>query len=258
MDSQALIDSLPTYTVSSAGTPDAVAPLALRSAALTVPLLARLAAQSVPPLQAAPIATFVHTEAARRAAVELKSLLDGYGSDKASSHDYHHLYGAILQDRTAVHAVLEIGLGTNNEDVVSNMGQRGRPGASLRAWRDFLPLAHVYGADVDRRVLFEEERIRTFHVDQLEQGTFDELGREVPADLDLIIDDGLHTPGANLATLLFALPRLKHGGVFVVEDVHPAHHPVWQVVSALLPPDRYKCFLALAAHGTLFAAQRLA
>jgi hypothetical protein len=257
MNSQELIDALPTFTVSSAGTPEAIAPLALQSAAMTLPLLAGLASHAVPPLQPAPVDTFVHTDAARQAGARLKSLLDRYGSDKASPHEYHHLYGAILHDPAAVTAVLEIGLGTNHEDVVSNMGQGGRPGASLRAFRDFLPGAQVYGADVDRRVLFDEERIRTFHVDQLDQRTFDDLGREVGAEFDLVIDDGLHTPGANLATLLFALPRLKAGGVFVVEDVHAAHYPVWQVVAALLPASRYKCFLVLAGYGSLFAVQRL-
>jgi hypothetical protein len=258
MNSQELINALPTFAVSSAGTVDAIAPLVLQSAAQTIPLLAQLAAQAVAPLEPAPVETFVHTDAARQAGAQLKALLDRYGSDKASQHEYHHLYGSILQSPSTITALLEIGLGTNNEDVVSNMGRTGRPGASLRAFRDFLPNAQIYGADVDPRVLFEEERIRTFHVDQLQAHTMDELARHVAPEFDLIIDDGLHTPGANLATLLFALPRLKPTGVFVVEDVDPGHFPVWQVTAALLLASQYKCFLATACCGSLFAVQRVA
>ena len=40
------------------------------------------------------------------------------------------------------------------------------PGASLRAWRDFFPNATILGADLDREVLFEEERITTGYMDQ--------------------------------------------------------------------------------------------
>jgi hypothetical protein len=62
--------------------------------------------------------------------------------------------------------LLEIGLGTNNTDVVSNMGSEGVPDASLRAFRDYLPNARIYGAGIDKRILFEESRIKTYFADQ--------------------------------------------------------------------------------------------
>jgi SAM-dependent methyltransferase len=257
MDHQQLIEALPVFTVASAGASDAVAPLAVRSAAQSFPLLARLVADVAGPLlEPVPVESFLHTEAARASAARLKELFDHHGSDKASPHAYHHLYGSLLQSPPLVTAVFEVGLGTNNEDVVSHMGAGGRPGASLRAFRDFLPNAAVYGADVDRRVLFSDDRIETFHVDQLDPASFDRLPDSLPREFDLVIDDGLHSPGANLATLCFALGRLKPGGVLVIEDVQPAHFPVWQVVAALLPAARYQCFLALATHGALFVVQR--
>ena len=54
---------------------------------------------------------------------------DKYGSDKASGHDYHNIYGPILKKRDAITGILEIGMGTNNTDVVSNIGP----------WGDLLP-----------------------------------------------------------------------------------------------------------------------
>ena len=69
--------------------------------------------------------------------------------------------------------ILEIGLGTNNVDVVSNMGRDGIPGASLRAFRDYLINSKIYGADIDKSILFSEERIETYFVDQTNDTSFE-------------------------------------------------------------------------------------
>ena len=66
-------------------------------------------------------------------------MFDAHGSDKANSHNYHHVYGAILRQPECASAVFGIGLGTHHTGVVSNTGAHGRPGSSLRAFRDFLP-----------------------------------------------------------------------------------------------------------------------
>jgi cephalosporin hydroxylase len=147
-------------------------------------------------------------------------------------------------------------MGTNNPDVVSNMGAFGKPGASLRAFRDFLPNAKVYGADIDRRILFTEDRIETFFVDQTEPAAFVELDKSIPSDLDLIIDDGLHSPNANIYTMQFALPKIKVGGWFVIEDIALQALPVWEVVAALLP-DRYEPYIYRAASTIVFAVKRI-
>jgi SAM-dependent methyltransferase len=198
---------------------------------------------------------FCADEESKESAARLKSILNKYGSDKAVRRDYHYVYAFILKPTETVTRVLEIGLGTNNMDVVSHMGRRGIPGASLRAFRDFLPNAQIYGADIDRRILFSEERIETFFVDQTSLGSFDALGQGVGTDFDLIIDDGLHSPNANIAVLTFALSRLKLGGWLVVEDIAHEALPVWQIITALLPVE-YKPRLINAKGSTAFAIQR--
>jgi len=191
-------------------------------------------------------------------ALQLKRAFDKYGSDKATTHDYHYIYSLILKNPDAVTDVLEIGLGTNNTDVVSHMGRDGRPGASLRAFREYLPNARVYGADVDRRILFEEDRIKTFFVDQTDLSSFEAFGESLRGcAFDLIIDDGLHAPNANIATLGFALHRLKPGGWFAVEDIPERALPVWDVVEALLPAG-YRAHLFFAKAGLVFAVEKLA
>jgi hypothetical protein len=197
-------------------------------------------------------------EPKQQAAAELKKLFDRYGSDKATFHDYHLLYGSILVERETVTTMLEIGIGTHYPDVVSTMGAPGKPGASLRAFRDFLPNATIYGADVDKRILFAEDRIRTFFVDQTDRCSFEQLTANFDgAEFDLIIDDGLHSPDANIETLLFGLGRLKVGGSFVVEDIAPSAEPIWQVVGALLP-EKYEHHVISAKNGMLFWIRRAA
>ena len=122
---------------------------------------------------------------------------------------------------------------------MSNMGTYGQPGASLRAFRDMYPKATVFGADIDKRVLFTEERIKTYFVDQTDMATLSELKNQFAnISFDLIIDDGLHNSHANLNTANFALDLLKPDGVFVIEDIGQSDFQYYQIVAALLK-DKY-------------------
>jgi hypothetical protein len=112
-------------------------------------------------------------------------------------------------------------LGTDNPKLVSTMGVNGRPGASLRGWRELFSRAYVYGADIDRNILFQEERINTFYCDQLDRVAIQDLWSQPPLrdGMDIIIDDGLHTLEGNLSFLNGSLHQLRPGGFYVVEDI---------------------------------------
>lgn len=252
-----VLEEFPLYVPDSAGTYEDLAPLTIQTIKRVFPILSEFS-ESVKgaKISVTKIEDFPESPEDREAAEALKSFFEKHGSDKSGRHRYHLLYGPVLKHRANVSAILEIGMGTNNTDVVSNMGTEGKPGASLRAFRDFCPGASVFGADIDVRILFEEERIKTFFVDQTDQGTFDELGGKVPAELDLFIDDGLHSPDANLTSLRFGLERIKVGGWAIVEDINHHATPVWEVVAALLP-DRYEPHLIKDGEAVLFAVRRL-
>jgi len=174
---------------------------------------------------------------------ELANLLRHYGSDKAGKHDYYWFYGKLLKNRNEIKKILEIGLGTNNLDVISNMGKDGKPGASLRAFRDFCPNAEIYGADIDERILFSEDRIKTFNVDQTKFNTFNNLSKLIGNNFDLIIDDGLHEPLANINSLNFALKNIKKNGWIVIEDIYISSLPIWENISFLFKGSDYKTYL---------------
>ena len=190
----------------------------------------------------------------REASIVIKKYFDSYGCDKSLNHNYHFIYGTIINLLGNVSAMLEIGLGTTNTDVVSHMGKAWVPGASLRAFRDYLPNALIYGADIDKRILFEEERIKTYYVDQTNLISFNILENAINEKLDLVIDDGLHSPNANIAVISFATNKIKKGGWIVIEDISDESLVFWQVFSKILPPQ-YSSYIIQCNNGLAYVIQ---
>jgi len=153
-----------------------------------------------------------------------------YGSDKGRLNNYTPVYSALFKERCDQPLrVFELGLGSNNPDLPSNMGVFGAPGASLRGWRQLFPHALVYGADIDRGILFQEDRIKTFYCDQLDRSSIRELWShpDLQDGVDIIIEDGLHTFEANITFLEESLNRLRPGGIYVAEDITWNHIDEW-------------------------------
>jgi hypothetical protein len=169
----------------------------------------------------------------------LGDLMTMYGSDKNTSHNYTHVYEELfkdLQDRKC--NIFELGLGTNYLDIPSSMGSNGKPGASLFAWRDYFPHALVFGADIDRRILFQEERIKTYYCDQTNPEVIEQMWRSIEEkekvkQFDLIIEDGLHEFHANVTFFENSKDRLSEGGYYVIEDVTTSTLPLWTYILKL-------------------------
>jgi hypothetical protein len=147
-----------------------------------------------------------------------------YNSDKGNcwQHNYTTVYSALFKGRRHQPLrIFELGLGTNNPELPSTMGVFGRPGASLRGWRELFPHALVYGADIDTAILFQEDRIKTFRCDQLDGASVRALWSQpdLKSGMDVIIEDGLHTFEANISFLEGSLEHLCAGGIYVIEDI---------------------------------------
>tara|TARA_B100001059_G_scaffold205480_1_gene215564 strand:- start:56 stop:805 length:750 start_codon:yes stop_codon:yes gene_type:complete len=164
----------------------------------------------------------------------LSELCEKYGSDKGfinididkkpykwHPHTYTTYYHSMFNlSRENIKYVFECGLGTNNPNFKSNMTENGIPGASHRVWRDYFFNAKIYGGDIDKSVLFEEDRIKTFYVDQLDTNSIKSMWKNIEVEkFDIIIDDGLHEPEANYNFFINSFHKLKKNGVFVIEDV---------------------------------------
>ena len=102
------------------------------------------------------------------------------------------------------------------------MGALGNPGASLRGWRAYFANAEIFGADIDANILFRDDRIQTFWVDQRDPESIQALWKLVgEITFDIMIDDGLHEGWANICFLKGSFSRLKSGGIYIIEDVVP-------------------------------------
>ena len=156
---------------------------------------------------------------------KLTELMNYYGSDKGGKNNHHNyadFYSEIFfHRRNEIRNFLEIGLGTNNVNLPSNMGIDGVPLASLRAWRDYFKNAQVYGADIDKSILKNEERIKTFFVDQTNPESIKKLFNSIgELKFDIILEDGLHEYNANICFFENSIDYLKNNGIYIIEDVY--------------------------------------
>lgn len=156
---------------------------------------------------------------------EICLLYKKYGSDKKGEvskgeHNYSIFYNEIF--KTIKHNALdifELGLGTNNPNLPSSMGINGKPGASLYALEEYFSNACIYGADIDKDILFQTEKIKTFYCDQTDPVSINNLWNIINKKMDLIIEDGLHEYHANYCFLINTLTHLKDNGIYVAEDL---------------------------------------
>ena len=167
---------------------------------------------------------------------QINKLCDAYGTDKGESkkdnhpyewesHNYADLYEMLFRCRRKnVQLLIECGLGTNNINLKASMGINGKPGASLRMWRDFFPSARIIGVDVDKEILFNEERIETFFCDQLKKKSIENFAKQsnlLENSADIILDDGLHTFKAGVSFFEGMIKFLSEDGIYLIEDVGP-------------------------------------
>lgn len=150
------------------------------------------------------------------------------GSDKAlyagiSKHNYTPVYHALMKKHNRCDIRLfEMGIGTVNSSIESNMGPSGMPGASLRGWRDYFKSGEIHGADIDDTILFTEDRIHTYYCDQTDSCSIESMwNKAAPSneEFDFIIDDGLHSFAANKCFFEYSIDKLKSSGLYVIEDV---------------------------------------
>lgn len=154
----------------------------------------------------------------------LCAIMTSFGSDKgAERHNYTTLYSKLFYPwKNEKIYLFELGIGTNNRDVASNMGSEGQPGASLYGWSLFFPKANIYGADIDKRILFNEKKIKTFYCDQQDPVSIQKLfsHKELKdIQFDIMIEDGLHEFEAHLKFLKNSLSQLRKGGIYIAEDL---------------------------------------
>ena len=165
---------------------------------------------------------------------QINTLSEIYGSDKGGvsnssnpygwySHNYADFYSLIFAlKKREVKLLVECGIGTNNTSIESSMGINGKPGASLRLWREYFPNAKIIGCDIDKDILFEDERIKTYHCDQTSKSSIESFMKKTELSeksVDIIIDDGLHEYYAGICFFENTIKYLQSDGIYLIEDI---------------------------------------
>ena len=142
---------------------------------------------------------------------------------KTSHHNYTTFYYKIFKDIADKELrIFELGLGTNDVTMKSNMGANGRPGASLYGWAEFFKNSQIFGADIDKKILFNTDRIHTFYCDQTKPDIIRDMWNNeqlLQDKFDIMIDDGLHEFSANICFFENSIHKLKSGGYYIIEDI---------------------------------------
>jgi hypothetical protein len=93
-------------------------------------------------------------------------------------------------------------------------------GGSLQMWRSYFGNeSHIYGVDIEESCkAYEDDHVSIFIGDQEDRGFWRKFKQRVDG-IDIIIDDGGHTPEQQQITLEEMLPHLRPGGVYLCEDI---------------------------------------
>lgn len=157
----------------------------------------------------------------------LKELAVQYGTDKCdgahtfkglSYIDIYERYFASL--RTSCQKVLELGV---------------KDGASLRMWSDYFPNALIFGVDNRPETALKEGRISTVTGNQQDADTF----KSLPSEFDLIIDDASHVNPMTLASFDLLWPRIKPGGIYIIEDLRCSYSEFCGYQNERAPVDSF-------------------
>lgn len=97
-------------------------------------------------------------------------------------------------------------------------------GGSLRMWKDFFgKKALIYGVDINPVCKkFEDKQTKIFIGDQEDKTFLKKIAKKI-GPIDVVIEDGSHTMGQQLATFDVIYPLINSNGCFLIEDLHTSY-----------------------------------
>jgi hypothetical protein len=101
-------------------------------------------------------------------------------------------------------------------------------GGSLQMWRDYFgPGSVIHGVDINPACSRLATTDTTIHIgDQEDRDFLRRLLDDVGVPVDVVIEDGGHEFGQQIATFEEIYPRMAPDGVFLIEDLHTSY---WRV-----------------------------
>lgn len=164
---------------------------------------------------------------------ELSEIMSKYNSDKGYGlcnnyisndirppnqvcHNYTFFYDYMFKAcRDKSVNIFEMGIG-----VPPCMGV-GSWAGSLLGWKEYFPNSTIYSADFDKNYLYNDERIKSFYVDQESEESIKDLWKScLPNEtFDFMLDDGPHTYSSQIVFYQNSIHKLKDKGIYIIEDI---------------------------------------
>lgn len=146
---------------------------------------------------------------------DLNKLAKIYKTDKWGGHFYtKHYQKHFRKFKYKKVKLFEIGVGGYHKP------QGG--GQSLRMWKRYFPFGSVYSIDIYDKSFLEEKRVKIFRGSQVDSVFLDKIFSEIGSP-DIIIDDGSHQNQHVIESFKILFPKLKDGGIYVVEDTQTSY-----------------------------------
>jgi hypothetical protein len=94
-------------------------------------------------------------------------------------------------------------------------------GGSLGMWKDYFGRnIHIHGVDIEDACKCYEDQQTTVHIGDQEDRSFWADFRTKVDNIQILLDDGGHTPDQQMVTLEEMLPVMPPGSVYICEDIH--------------------------------------
>ena len=146
---------------------------------------------------------------------DLYKLGKTYRTDKVGKHFYTQHYSSHFERfKSKEINLFEIGVGGNKKPY--------NGGKSLRMWKKYFPLANIFSIDIHEKSPIQEDRIKIFKGSQVDDLFLDQVTKEI-GEIDIIIDDGSHINEHVIKTFNHLFPKLKDGGIYVIEDTQTSY-----------------------------------
>jgi len=130
--------------------------------------------------------------------------MEQYNTDKYA-HGFIDVYEPYFNDMIDSKNILEIGI---------------YYGGSLKYLSDKFKNGKIYGIDIEDKTKYEEDRVKTYIVNQEDRDSLNRFLKENDVEFDIIIDDGGHTMKQQQISFGILFRHLKKGGIYILEDLH--------------------------------------
>lgn len=138
-----------------------------------------------------------------------------YKTDKIGGHFYTQHYQLHFEKfKYKKINLLEIGVGGYKNPFSG--------GNSLRMWKKYFPYGNIFSIDIYDKSPIQERKIKIFKGSQVDDFFLNSVLKET-GELDLIIDDGSHINEHVIQTFKLLFPKLKKGGIYVIEDTQTSY-----------------------------------